>query len=74
MATMTIITTGAQDSRIAAAFGKHLGLPGNANAAQIKLEIFNFVRHVVAKQEGEAAVKTATDAAVAALTDLGQST
>ena len=74
MATLTITTTGAQDTRIAAAFGKYLGLPGNASAAQIKAEVFNFVRLIVADQEKKAAEAAALATANAGLTDLGAST
>ena len=71
MASMTITTTGAQDTRIAAAFGKYLGLPGNANAAQVKAEVIAFIKLTVENQEKQAAVTTATDSAVAALTGFG---
>lgn len=74
MATMTIITTAQQDSRIAVAFGKYLGLPGNATPAQIKTEVFNFVRLTVATQEQQTAVNAATATAIAGLTDLGTAT
>ena len=74
MATLTITTTGAQDARIAAAFGKYLGLPGNANAAQVKAEVINFIRLTVEAQERDAAIKAAHDAAIAGLTPIGQPT
>ena len=69
MATLTITTTAAQDARIVAAFGKYLGLPGNATAAQVKAEVAAFIRLKVLEYEKIAAVQTATDAAIAALTD-----
>ena len=72
MGTLTITTTSQQDARIVAAFGKYLGLPGNATAAQVKAEVINFIRLTVAEQERQAAIKSATDTAVAALSDLGQ--
>ena len=56
---MTITTTAGQDTRIVAAFGKYLGLPGNATAAQVKTEIFNFVRQIVAEQEKRTAEEAA---------------
>lgn len=71
MATFTINTTSAQDARLVVAFGTYLGLGRNATAAEIKHEIGNYLRLLVADQERNAAVKAATDAAVAALVDLG---
>ena len=69
MATLTITTTAAQDARIVAAFGKYLGLPGNASAAQVKAEVIAFIRLKVLEYEKIAAFDTATAAAIAALTD-----
>ena len=58
MATLTITTTAGQDSRIAPAFGDKLGLtqPGtntlqNATGAQIKADIIEYIRNVVAQYE-----------------------
>lgn len=59
MATMTIITTAAEDARLVVAFGTKLGLPGNATAAQIKADVIAYVRAVVADQERIAAAATA---------------
>lgn len=55
MGTMTITTTGAQDSRIVAAFGRRLGLPGNASAAQVKANIIKFIKDVVEVYERDVA-------------------
>lgn len=74
IATLTITTTAPQDARIVVAFGKYLGLGRNATAAEVKAEVIAFIRLTVAAQEKEAAVKTATNTAVAGLTDLGQPT
>lgn len=74
MATLTINTTGAQDARIVAAFGRLLGLGRNATAAEVKTEIGNFIRLTVIQQEQAAAVATATATAVAGVTDPGQPT
>ena len=71
MATLTITTTGAQDARIAAAFGSYLGLPGNANAAQIKAEVIAFIKLTVHAQEKRAAQLAAIATAEGGLTDLG---
>lgn len=52
MATLTINTTGAQDARIAAAWGARLGLGGPANAAQVKAAIIDMaIRSVVQDYE-----------------------
>lgn len=51
MATLTINTTGAQDTRIVAAFGRYLQLGRNATAAEVKAEVIKFLRAVVAQQE-----------------------
>ena len=74
MATLTITTTAQQDARIVAAFGKYLGLPGNATAVQVKTEVFNFIRLTVMAQEKIAAEAAAIAAADAGLTDLGSAT
>ena len=74
MAILTITTTAQQDQRIAVAFGHYLGLPGNANAAQIKTEIFNQVRAIVAADEKRVAEASALATANAGLTDLGSAT
>lgn len=74
MATLTITTTAQQDARIVAAFGKYLGLPGNATAAQVKAEVFAFIRLVVMNQEKVAAEAAAIVSANAGLTDLGSAT
>lgn len=51
MGTLTINTTAGEDARLQAAYGKRLGLPGNASAAQIKAAII--------EQESLAAIETA---------------
>ena len=73
MGTLTINTTAQQDQRIVAAFGKYLGLPGNATGAQVRQEVYNFIRLTVQEQERKVAIQAATDAAVAGLSDLGPS-
>lgn len=55
MGTLTITTTAPQDARIIAAFGKRLGLPGNASAAQVKAETIQFIRNVVETAERDEA-------------------
>ena len=72
MATLTITTTAPQDARIVAAFGRYLGLPGNASAAQVKTEVFNFIRLTVADQERKAAEAAAL--ATVNIPDLGSAT
>lgn len=60
MATMTINTSGAEDTRLAAAFGKYLGLAGNASAAQIKTATISWLTEIVRSQE----YRTQSDAIV----------
>ncbi len=80
MATLTITTTGAQDTRIVKAFGTYLGLkdgngaPRNATAAEMKTEVINFIRLTVEAEERKEAQAAAIAAANAALTGLGQPT
>ena len=64
MATLTITTTGAQDTRIIAAFGDKLGLGGNANAAQVKADIIAYIKNIVQSYETRAAAVAAADAVV----------
>lgn len=59
MATITITTTTADDQRVAPAFGNYLGLPGNANTAQVKSAIIDFVKNVVFSYEKRQAEITA---------------
>lgn len=56
MAVLTITTNAQQDARLVVAFGKKLGLPGNASAAQIKADVITYVRTVVNDQERLAVV------------------
>lgn len=51
MAVLTITTTAQQDARLVAAFGARLGLGRDANAAEIKADIIQWVRTVVQDQE-----------------------
>lgn len=51
MGTYTITTTAAEDTRLAVAFGKELGLQGNATAAQVKGKIAEYLINVVQRQE-----------------------
>lgn len=62
MGTLTITTTAAQDTRLAKAFGAELGLGGNANAAQIRGAVVEYLKAVVLRQEQVAARKAAKDA------------
>ena len=66
MASFTLTTTPAQDARIVAAFGRRLGLPGDATGAQVKQQIIQFLKNAV--QEQEQAV--ATESARAAVTEI----
>lgn len=66
MASVTITTTGAEDARLAPAFGVELGLPGSANAAQVKGALVAYMRNVVLIYER----KVAADSAVAAVTTI----
>lgn len=59
MGTMTINTTAGEDTRLQAAYGKKLGLGGNANAAQIKAAIIQQIKDVVQEQETATAVAAA---------------
>ena len=59
MATLTINTTGAQDARIIAAFGKRLNLGRNATAAEVKQQVIQFIINAVQEQEQREAVQTA---------------
>ncbi len=56
---------------MATAYGKELGLGQDASAAQIKAEIWNQVRAIVAKWEKQTAEAAAVATADAGLTDLG---
>lgn len=56
MATLTITTTGAQDARIAPAFGAYLGLGRNATGQEVKARVIQFIRETVQEQERIAAV------------------
>lgn len=60
MAVITITTNAAHDARIAAAFGRHLTLPGSANGAQIKGALIAFVKKVVEEQERDQALQAIT--------------
>lgn len=71
MPTTTLNYTAPQGARVVAAFGKELGLGQNATEAQVKAEIWNFVRLVVAKWEEQNAVDAAVAQAKAGLSDLG---
>lgn len=60
MASITITTTGAQDARLGPAFGRLLGLQGNANAAQVKAWVIDQLRSVVHQHETRQAVEAIT--------------
>lgn len=53
--TTTITTTAQDDQRLATAFGTRLGLGRNANAAEIKNALINWLRAVVIEEERVAA-------------------
>ena len=65
MATMTISTTGAQDTRIVAAFGAKFNPPRNATAAEVKADIIGYLKGVVHSYETAQAAATAANAVVA---------
>lgn len=71
MATTTFTYTNAQATRLATAYGKELGLGRDATAAEIKAEMWNAARLLVAKWEKQTAEAAALATAGAALTDLG---
>ena len=64
MAVLTITTTGAQDARIAPAFGAKLGLVGNATGAQIKADLIAYVKGVVQGYETQQAAVAAANSVV----------
>lgn len=57
MATTTINTTAGEDARLIVAFGKHLGLPGNASQAQIVADLRRYMTAVVIDQERYAQIQ-----------------
>ena len=67
MGTLTITTTGAQDTRIIAALGKRLGLAGNANAAQVKAWTIEQIKQMVYEEE-RAAARIAAEAGITEIT------
>lgn len=71
MAAITLTYTAQQASRLATAYGNYLGLGQDANAAQIKAEIWNQQRLLVQAYERKVAEAAAQATADAALTDLG---
>lgn len=68
MATLTITTSGAEDTRIAAAVGAAMALGGSANLAQVKTYVVAYITQTVRDQEALAAAKTAGQAAAIAPT------
>ncbi len=68
MATTTITTTAAQDSRLVVAFGSRLqtrdanNVRRNATAAEIKADLIRYMTRVVLEEERAAAAKAAADA------------
>jgi hypothetical protein len=56
MASITITTTGAQDARIAPAFGAFLHPGTNANAADVKAYLIEVIRKVVHDYEQQQAL------------------
>lgn len=63
MASVTITTTGAQDTRLGPAFGALLGLSGNANASQVKAYLIDHMRTIVQNYEREQARKALSEPA-----------
>jgi hypothetical protein len=63
MATVTITTTGAEDARIATAFGAALGFARNATAAEVKAAIIAYIKQTVIDQESQAQARAAAQAA-----------
>ena len=59
MATVTITTTAPQDVRVGVAFGQRLNLPGNANAAQVKASLIQFMTDVVLGYEEQLSITAA---------------
>lgn len=57
MATLTITTNAAQDTRISAAFGEPFN--GNATAAQVKADIIEYIKQRVPSYEQRQAAATA---------------
>lgn len=64
MATLTINTTGAEDARIAAAFGVALGLGRNATLAEVKAATIKFLSGTVRRVERDAAIAAVADPAL----------
>ena len=68
MPAITVNVTTAENNRVNAAFGKRLGLrkpddsPRDANAAEVKRQIIQFLKEAVANQERKDAAQTAADA------------
>lgn len=68
MATTTITTTAAQDSRLVVAFGSRLqtrdanNVRRNATAAEIKADLIRYMTRVVLEEERAAAAKAAANA------------
>jgi hypothetical protein len=60
MATITITTTVQQDARIAAAFGQHLMLEGNASVAQVRAFLIERIKEVVLRYEHNQAAASVT--------------
>jgi len=60
MATITITTTSQQDARIAAAFGQHLMLEGNASVAQVRAFLIERIKEVVLRYEHNQATASVT--------------
>lgn len=67
MATLTINTTGAEDTRISAAFGNDIGTGVNATAPQVKAAVIAFIRTKTLSFEQQQAAA----AAIAAVTQIG---
>ena len=51
MPDLIISLTASQASRVASAFGKFLGLPGDATVADVKTHLIKQMREVVRQQE-----------------------
>ena len=72
MASVTLTYTTQQAQRVATAMGDHLGLGRDATAAEVKAEVWNYLRlQIVGPYEKRMAEAAAIATADAGLVDLG---
>lgn len=62
MPTLTIDITAPHAARLATAMGNKLGLPGDANMADAKADVIQYLKGIVRSYETQQAAKAATDA------------